>query len=70
MVVSNLWSRCLLQAGSGEEHLSGGIAELGPCLPAQGDLSESSRSKLRTKTGAHPRGGRQRLGILFRHRSY
>ena len=34
MVVGDLWS-LPAPAGSGEEHLSGGIAELGPCLPAQ-----------------------------------
>ena len=46
MVVRDLWSRRLLQTRSGEEHLGGSLAELGPCLPPQRGLGERSRSKL------------------------
>jgi hypothetical protein len=35
VVVSDIGSRCLLQARSGEVQPGGGIAELGPRLPAQ-----------------------------------
>ena len=68
VVVSDLGSRRLLKTRSGEEHLGGSLAELGPCLPTQRGLGECSRSKLGTETRAHPRGGCQRLGILLRHR--
>jgi hypothetical protein len=68
VVVSYLGSRRLFQTRSGEEHLSGSRAELGPCLLAKRGLGESSRSKLGTETRAHPSGGCQRLGILLRHR--
>ena len=57
VVVGDLWSRRLFQTRSSEEHLSGSLAELGPCLPAEPGLGESSRSNVGTEPRAHPSGG-------------
>ena len=54
VIVGNLGSRRLFKAGSGEEHLERGVAELGLGRPTQRRLGESSRGKFGTELGTHP----------------